>query len=132
MEHLFPRSKRALLMMRAAMIATATLLGILALVSNPVHAQFIGRQTGCYADQLQNHPIQNNPNRPTVANPADITQYGVLELEYGWDHGWPASGQRFTDAGGLLKFGLLCDVELRWTTTSFLSQTDSMETQSGF
>jgi hypothetical protein len=119
-------------MMRAAMIATATLLGILALVSNPVHAQFIGRQTGCYADQLQNHPIQNNPNRPTVANPADITQYGVLELEYGWDHGWPASGQRFTDAGGLLKFGLLCDVELRWTTTSFLSQTDSMETQSGF
>jgi len=24
-------------------------------------------------------------NRPTVANPADITQYGVLEVEYGYN-----------------------------------------------
>lgn len=100
--------------------------------SPSARAQLIGGQTGCYTDEIKNHPIQNNPNRPTVANPADITQYGVLELEYGWDHGWPASGQRFTDAGGLLKFGLLCDVELRWTTTSFLSQADSLGTQSGF
>lgn len=100
----------------------------LSTVSAPVRAQFIGaHQTGCYEDK-----IQNNPNRPTVANPADITQYGVLELEYGWDHGWPASGRRFSDAGGLLKFGLLCDVELRWTTTSFLSQTSPGGTQSGF
>lgn len=105
---------------------------LLALFSVPVNAQFIGRQTGCYSDEIKNHPIQNNPNRPTVANPADVTQYGVLELEYGWDHGWPASGQRLADAGGLLKFGLLCDVELRWTTTSFLSQADSSGTQSGF
>lgn len=40
----------------------------------------MGKQTGCYADS-----IAANPNRPTVANPADITQYGVVELEYGWD-----------------------------------------------
>src|SRR5438270_11709998 len=40
--------------------------------------QLMGKQTGCYADS-----IDANPNRPTVANPADITQYGVLELEYG-------------------------------------------------
>ncbi len=39
----------------------------------------MGKQTGCYADSMA-----ANPNRPTVANPADITQYGVLELEYGW------------------------------------------------
>ena len=90
-------------------------------------AQWIGKQTGCYASE-----IQNNPNRPTVANPADITQYGVLEIEYGWDHGWPAAGQRFNDAAGLLKFGVLCDVELRWTTTSFLSQSDALGTQRGF
>ena len=95
--------------------------------ASPAGAQIIGRQTGCFADN-----IQSNPNRPTVANPADITQYGVLELEYGWDHGWPATGQRFTDAGGLLKFGLLCNIELRWTTTTFLSQTDPTSTQSGF
>ena len=82
--------------------------------------QWIGKQTGCYADSLA-----ANPNRPTVANPADITQYGVLELEYGWDQLWPDTGVRQASAGGLLKFGLLCDVELRWNTTSFLSQSDT-------
>jgi hypothetical protein len=76
----------------------------------------MGKQTGCYADS-----IAANPNRPTVANPADITQYGVLELEYGWDQVWPEQSFQQTSFGGLLKFGMLCDVELRWNTTSFLS-----------
>jgi hypothetical protein len=87
----------------------------------------MGKQTGCYADS-----IVANPNRPTVANPADITQYGVLELEYGWDRVWPQEGVHQTSLGGLLKFGLLCDIELRWTTTSFLSQSDATGTHQGF
>ncbi|HEX9112694.1 MAG TPA: hypothetical protein VF845_14535, partial [Terriglobales bacterium] len=90
------------------------------IASTPAWAQWMGKQTSCYADS-----IVANPNRPTVANPADITQYGVLELEYGWDRTWPEEGVHQTSLGGLLKFGLLCDVELRWTTTSFLSQTDA-------
>src|SRR5712691_7719682 len=81
--------------------------------------QWMGKQTGCYQDS-----IAANPNRPTVANPADITQYGVLELEYGWDRLWREEGVRQTSLGGLLKFGLLCDLELRWNTNSFLSQAD--------
>jgi Putative MetA-pathway of phenol degradation len=129
MRLLVPLHFKAIRFARTAAISAALLLS---LFSISAHAQFIGRQTGCYPDEIKNHPIQNNPNRPTVANPADTTQYGVLELEYGWDHGWPGAGQRFTDAGGLLKFGMLCDVELRWTTTTFLSQTDSSGTQSGF
>src|SRR6266550_857175 len=60
----------------------------------------MGKQTGCYADS-----IAANPNRPTVANPADITQYGVLELEYGWDRQWPEEGRQQASVGGLLKFG---------------------------
>jgi len=80
----------------------------------------MGKQTGCYVDS-----IAANPNRPTVANPADITQYGVLELEYGWDRLWPGEGIRQASVGGVLKFGMLCDVELRWNTISFLSQTDA-------
>ncbi len=87
----------------------------------------MGKQTGCSADSMV-----ANPNRPTVANPADITQYGVLELEYGWDRVWPQEGVHQTSLGGLLKFGLLCDIELRWTTTSFLSQTDATGTHQGF
>ena len=89
--------------------------------------QWMGKQTGCYSDS-----ITANPNRPTVANPADITQYGVLELEYGWDRLWPEEGVRQASLGGLLKFGLLCDLELRWNTNSFLSQIDSSGTHRSF
>lgn len=102
-----------------------TLLALLA--SNSAVGQWMGRQTDCYADQ-----IVANPNRPTVSNPAHVTQYGVLELEYGWDHFWPDEGIRQTSLGGLLKFGMLCDIELRWNTTSFLAQTDASGTHRTF
>jgi len=95
--------------------------------SNSAVGQWMGKQTGCYSDS-----IVANPNRPTVANPADITQYGVLELEYGWDRLWPDQGVQQTSAGGLLKFGMLCDVELRWNTTSFLLQTDASGKHTSF
>lgn len=96
-------------------------------VTNSAIAQWIGKQTGCYADS-----IIANPNRPTVSNPAHVTQYGVLELEYGWDRLWPEGGIQQTSMGGLLKFGMLCDIELRWSTTSFLSETDSGGTSRTF
>src|SRR5262249_18458932 len=82
---------------------------------------------GCYADS-----VQANPNRPTVADPADITQYGLLELEYGWDRILPEASVHQNQFGGLLKFGLLCDVELRWTTTSFTSQAATSGPHSDF
>jgi hypothetical protein len=71
--------------------------------TNLASAQWMGKQTGCHSDH-----IAANPNRPTVSNPAHVTQYGVVELEYGWDHFWPTEGTNQTSAGGLLKFGLLC------------------------
>jgi hypothetical protein len=104
----------------------AMLIAVLAF-GNLATAQWMGKQTGCYADS-----IAANPNRPTVANPADITQYGVLELEYGFDRFWPDANTHQTSLGGLLKFAVLCDVELRWTTTSFLSQTDLSGTHRTF
>jgi len=55
--------------------------------SNLAAGQWMGKQTGCYVDT-----IAANPNRPTVSNPAHVTQYGVLELEYGWDRMWPEEG----------------------------------------
>jgi hypothetical protein len=99
--------------------AVVTLAACLA-ASHLAVGQWMGKQRGCYADS-----IVANPNRPTVGNPGDITQYGVLELEYGWDRLWLEEGVQQRSVGGLLKFGMLCDVELRWNTTSFLSQTDA-------
>lgn len=101
--------------------------GLCLALSLSAAAQWLGKQTGCYADS-----IAANPNRPTVANPADITQYGVLELEYGWDHVWPEPGINQTSLGGLVKFGLLCDLEFRWTTTEYTSQTDASGTHRTF
>jgi hypothetical protein len=75
--------------------------------------------------------MKANPNRPTVANPADITQYGVLEIEYGWDRTSFGAGERLGDLVGLLKFGLLCDVELRWLTTSALIENRQAGGQTG-
>jgi len=105
---------------------TAVLVVSLA-ASTPAVGQWIGKQTGCYADSMA-----ANPNRPTVANPADITQYGVLEIEYSWDRVWPQPSLHQTSFGGLLKFAVLCDVELRWNTTSFLWQTGTTGTSRGF
>jgi len=94
--------------------------------------QWMGKQTGCYADSINTATIIAHPNRPTVANPADITQYGVLELEYGWDRLWPEKAIQQTSFGGLLKLGMFCDIELRWETTSYLSQTDPSGTHQSF
>jgi hypothetical protein len=54
-------------------------------------------------------PLIATPNRPTVTNTAETTQLGVLELEYGIS----AAAQQ-QSLQGLLKFGLLRDVELDW------------------
>jgi len=111
---------------------TVVILAVCLTESHSAVGQWIGKQTGCYASSVTANPIAAHPNRPTVANPADITQYGVLELEYGWDRLWPETGIQQTSAGGLLKLGMLCDVELRWNTTSFVSQTDPSGTDRGF
>lgn len=47
------------------------------------------------------------PNRPTVTNTAETTQFGVLELEFDI-----SSAARQQSIPGLLKFGLLRNVEL--------------------
>ena len=66
--------------------------------------------------------IRANPNRPTVSDPADITQYGVAELEYGWTDTWQQSAVHRATVEGLLKLAVLCDLEIRWTQDTFDSQ----------
>src|SRR3979411_458533 len=80
-------------------------IGAICLSAHSATGQWINNQTGCYADS-----IVANPNRPTVANPADITQYGVLELEYGWDRMWPEENAHQKSLGCLGKICLLGDV----------------------
>jgi Putative MetA-pathway of phenol degradation len=96
-------------------------------VTTSATGQWIGKQAGCYADQ-----IAANPNRPTVSNPANVTQYGVLEVEYGFDRLWPQEGINLTSSGALVKFGMFCDIEFRWLTTAVVSQSDDSGTHRSF
>jgi hypothetical protein len=62
----------------------------------------------CRAQQ-QPPELIATPNRPTVTNTAETTQFGVLEIEFGI-----SAAARQQSLPGLLKFGLLRDVELDW------------------
>lgn len=62
----------------------------------------------CRAQQQPDELIAT-PNRPTVTNTAETTQFGVLEIEFGI-----SSGAQQQSLQGLLKFGLFRDVELDW------------------
>ena len=66
--------------------------------------------------------IVANPNRPTVVDPADITELGVLELEYGWDRDWFPGAGRGNIFGGLVKFAATCNLEIRWSPTTLVTQ----------
>jgi Putative MetA-pathway of phenol degradation len=66
--------------------------------------------------------IRANPNRPTVADPADISEYGVVETEYGWSHTWLGGRMRENDFGALVKFAALCNLEIRWSPDTLSSQ----------
>jgi hypothetical protein len=72
--------------------------------------------------------IAANPNRPTVSDPADITQYGVAEVEYGFIRTWDRGASHRSSVDGLFKFAALCDLELRWTLGSFASQSAPQQT----
>ncbi len=88
-------------------------------------------QTTGSAANPPGEPIAATPNRPTVSNPAELTQYGVLEMEYGWTRIWPGAGSRENTLDGLLKFGLLRSLELRWATGNLISLTDTAGTRQG-
>jgi hypothetical protein len=65
------------------------------------------------------------PNRPSASNPADTTQTGVLEAEYGTD-----LATTHKDINGLLKFGLTKDLELAVAHNPVVA--DSAATTTGF
>lgn len=76
--------------------------------------------------------ITANPNRPTVADPADITQIGVVETEFGWSRTWQQHGLHETDIGNLLKYAMLCDLEIRWNSTVLTRQSTPRMSEYGF
>ena len=106
---------------RAFFVLTALLAGVGS--ASPLSAQCPGKPKD---------GIVANPNRPTVADPADITQYGVLEVEYGYNHVMGLQRERDNNLVGLFKFAATCNFEIRWDTNTLMRQSLSGATQTGF
>lgn len=67
--------------------------------------------------------IAATPNRPGVADPADTTQKGVLEMEFGWERAFRSADFKSATAfSTLFRFGLLEDFELRLGLDNYLTQ----------
>jgi len=75
--------------------------------------------TAAFCTGQQTPTLTATPNRPTVTNTAETTQFGVLELELG-----VSAASRQQSIPGLLKFGLLRDVELDWAGSPWLHDAD--------
>ncbi len=74
-------------------------------------------------DSQAQEDIAATPNRPGVADPADVTQKGVLEIEYGWERAFRSPEfKTLSAASGLIRFGLTEDLELRLGMDNYLSQ----------
>lgn len=72
---------------------------------------------------LGQQEIAATPNRPGIADPADVTQKGVLEIEYGWERAFRSREfKTLTVAAGLVRFGLSENLELRLGMDNYLSQ----------
>src|SRR5690348_7381646 len=69
----------------------------------------------CFAfAQQDDSGITAVPNRPTISTTAESVQTGVFEVEYGTE---AASGHQ--NVNGLLKFGILKNLELRFGNVPF-------------
>ena len=61
--------------------------------------------------------VHTTPSRPTVSSPAETTQCGVVEAEYGFNDSF-GSGNSL---GGALRYGITPRIEFRWDNTQLTS-----------
>jgi len=71
-------------------------------------------------------------SRPTESSAPDPIQVGVTEVEMGYTHAWLAGSSSQNVMSSLVKLGVWCNIELRWSATSFVSNGTPGTTQSGF
>jgi hypothetical protein len=72
------------------------------------------------------------PGRPTVANATDVTECGVVEIEYGLERQWPGAGANRDDLSGGLRIGLARHLDFHWSSAAFLHLRDWAGDRTGF
>ncbi|GAC1646640.1 MAG: hypothetical protein NVS9B15_04860 [Acidobacteriaceae bacterium] len=84
-----------------------------------------GKKADCTSEA-----IRTTPTRPTVSFPADTTQCGVIESEYGFTGIWNGGTYANTLAGAL-RYGLTPHIELRWDSTQLATLSAAGTTRYG-
>ena len=72
------------------------------------------------------------PTRPTESFPADPIQTGVVQLESGWTHTWYAGESSQNALPTMVRYGVWCNMELRWNANLYVSESNGSVTNTGF
>jgi len=72
------------------------------------------------------------PSRPVESSAPDPIQVGVTEVETGFTHSWMSGSSTQNAMSNLIKLGAWCNIEVRWSTNGFVSNTAAGTTESGF
>jgi len=73
-----------------------------------------------------------NPTRPSESLPGDPVQPGVVQLESGWTQSWLSDNAGQTSFPTMLRFGVWCNMEVRWNSSPVLRDTTPSTSVSGF
>jgi hypothetical protein len=72
------------------------------------------------------------PSRPVESSAPDPIQTGVTEFETGFARTWMGSDSSQNLFSNLVKLGVWCNMEIRWSANSFVSNATPVLAQSGF
>jgi hypothetical protein len=97
-----------------------------------VTALFLGAMPTSAQEACTSTAVISVPTRPTVTSPADTTQCGVVELEYGLERQWPGGGANRDDLTGGLRFGVTRNLDVHWSSTDFLHLMDKSGNRTAF
>lgn len=105
------RPTRVLSRANARLAPWLTVILLLPCLTSSAHAQEAHEG---HTSSTTNYVLQAQPNRPSSSNAAEVLDPGVLQVEYGFSREWGAEGDRLTELGGELRFGLWRNIEVRW------------------
>jgi len=72
------------------------------------------------------------PSRPGESFVADPVEVGVLQSESGVTRNWQSSNLRSASVFNMLRFGVWCNFEIRWSGNNYDSQTSPVNSAAGF
>jgi len=92
-----------------------------------------GSWAQCRADDFPgSEGIVAAPSRPVESNAPDPIQVGVTEVETGFTRSWVSGDTTQNAMSNLIKLGAWCNIEVRWSTNGFVTNTAAGTTESGF